>query len=780
VTVDSGSADAPTFETTPSTVAPAIPSPDAIDAHGDVGQFAEHNGPVGDEELIETQTMSIAGTEPGVVEVTLDYHIGDDISRLQIYVENNTEVTGLEGFSPLEDADYWYEWDGQTAEPSITLDKPVNQTSSRLDGLDFVGTDDWAFTDNVWTYAYWWAPDPESINYFGSAQPGETGGISGQNWIYLGDYERHEFESDSESFQLIVTEEANPETSVEEVGQRLVESSEMFDVGSESATVTAFVVSNPLRRGGRASGADLWVHEDSLWGTTLRHEYIHTRQNYSQGSEVDWTSEASANYFAYLLALKQDYISYHEFRRKLLDGRKYRYGVTLGDPGTWEDSLADYNLGSLVLANLDARIRDTSGGSGTLEDVFRRMNGHEGNVTGEEFETYVRETAGTSLSTFFENQIHSEADPLSVPPPTAYTAPSNDASLDVSVSSVQSKPDDETTLRFEVTNTGSDPSIAPYLEITVPPELTWNEFVSIESTDVSPEVTRVDGGRVYSNIAPGETLVLETTVTVPEVVALDTYNVQWRVTDMGGNEVDANSTIEVISVPDAGLSAPESTLVGETTLLDASGTNDKANIATYHWKIAGPDGNLTETTEPQLEYAFAEPGEHTLTVTAVNEFGESDTAERTVIVNDQPELSVDAPSSVTVEKPLRLSVDVTNEVGEYEVSWSTGEQSATGETAEFTFAEARDHDVTVTVEDEYGLTATETVTISVTPEATGTGTDGDSPDNRDSETVDDNDGEQGESGGDGPTAGVGGAGFGVAVALAGVTLCLLTASRRDG
>jgi PKD repeat protein len=745
--------------------------------YGSSSTVADHGEEYGDEEIIEVQKITTADAEQGRVRVELGYHIGSEIARLQIAVQESIELVGLDGFSAVEDQQNTYAWDQETTQPSITISRNGDRSVQPFGGLDYTRTDEWLLTNPVPTYVQWWATNPDSIERHTVIQSPENG-YEGQEMLYVGNYEQFQFESAREQFTVIVTG-ATTNVSVERLETALRVSSEMFDVGARSDDVTAFVVTDPVRTGGLARGPDFWVHESGLAPprTTLWHEYVHTRQAYEPGESVEWTIEGSAEYYAKLLALRQGQIQYHDYHASLSKGDESYPDVVLGDSETWKGTRGDYRVGSLALATLDGKIREESGGSGTLEDVFRRMNRHDGDLTAEIFEGFVGETAGTSLDDFFESHVDSSAGNLTVPPPSRYDVPGSDTTLQVEVTDARLEPGERGSIQFQVQNTGSQTSLAPYLDVAVPSELNGGDPTVNTTAGTDSRITAVDGGWTFDHLEPGETLVVEYEVLVPEVAPIDDYTVESTVADLGGNQARKNTAVEVTSTPSAALVADSRPSAGETTVLDASGSTDRVAIENYRWEITGPDGNLTETTEPTLEYAFPEPGEYTVTLTVVNELGRTDSVDRTVIVNDRPEVSVDAPSTARPGDAVRVSVNVTNDIGEYEVVWSVGDQSATGDSAEFTFPEAGDYEVSVTVSDEYGLTATETVTVSVSE------VDGDetATESEDSETAsDDETGEAGEetAADDGVTAGEDGAGFGVAVALAGLGCCLLAVRHR--
>jgi hypothetical protein len=124
---------------------------------------------------------------------------------------------------------------------------------------------------------------------------------------------------------------------------------------------------------------DAWVAADehvrdvdNVW----LHEYVHTRQGYATTESGRWVTEASAEYYAALLAFEQGLVSYSAFRSKLEDGQRDRYAdAVLAFPNTWTSG-ANYRKGALAVGALDRRIRGATNRSATFQTVFRALNDH--------------------------------------------------------------------------------------------------------------------------------------------------------------------------------------------------------------------------------------------------------------------------------------------------------------------------------------------------------------------------------------------------------------------
>lgn len=170
---------------------------------------------------------------------------------------------------------------------------------------------------------------------------------------------------------------------------------------------------------------DILVHQSTRLATpdnSLLHEYIHTKQDYTTGDEMTWLREASAEYDGALLAYRQGLVSYDEFHG-YVESDSYT-DDTLSDPDSWSSSNVPYFKGMRTLAALDAKIRTSSNGTHSLEDVFRHLNQHEGTVTDDVFATYVAQAAGESLTGWLDKYVMSSAT-ANVPATPSLYEPSN-------------------------------------------------------------------------------------------------------------------------------------------------------------------------------------------------------------------------------------------------------------------------------------------------------------------------------------------------------------------
>jgi len=218
---------------------------------------------------------------------------------------------------------------------------------------------------------------------------------------------------------------------------------------------------------------------------------------------------------------------------------------------------------------------------------------------------------------------------------------------------------------------------------------------------------------------------------------------------------DGTGTLAVTAVdaPTASIDAAESVLVGESVELSAAdSTAEDGRLTGYTWTV-GDESYDGETAS----VSFDEPGEREVALTVTDSAALNDTATATLVVNDRPEVAVEAPDSVTVGSAASFSAEVTDEVGETTVTWRFGDAEVTGESVEHSFGSTGTATVEVVVEDEYGATATETLTVNVASQDDGA-----------SETSEETD----AGGADGGVPG-----FGIAAALIALAAAVLAARR---
>lgn len=585
---------------------------------------ASHGEDVGDKEIVEVQTVS-DDPEQGIVHVELRYHIGSDVAGMQTEpAGSDYEVVGTNGFEITDGDGPKYEWDKETSEPTIDLRVPINETAG--DAYDYVDAGDWVLTKrplrtDILRGAIGY--DPAQIEIDRLTAAGDEG-VAADGMLYLGAYESYEFSAADEQFELVVSDAADPDWTVAEIRERLIASSDQFDVSGKSDRVTVFAVTDPLREGGLATStnAAVWVHEAGLTEsqTTLFHEYVHSRQDYDRTEAVEWTIEGSADYYGKLLALKDGTIEYHRFHHLLEQGNEYDDAI-LADRDSWAGTRANYELGALTIATMDERLRDDGA---TYADLFREKNAADSQITDSDFESLAVERDG-EMADFFDQHIRSTPPEMSVPDPTVYDGPNTGATLDVQSPELTVEAGETERVTVTLANTGTETSLAPQLSVDT------SEAVDVSLVDSDGSgVTETEEGWVFDHLPAGDRYELTLTV---EAEATDGEQVQFSAGDLSNQRDSVSATLDSSEPLAATLDTPAEETAGETFDATAATTPDDAEIETYSFTISGPDGEQTlDSSVPTVPLTPEESGEYTVSVTATAVDGRTATADSFVDV----------------------------------------------------------------------------------------------------------------------------------------------------
>jgi hypothetical protein len=235
-------------------------------------------------------------------------------------------------------------------------------------------------------------------------------GVYGERYALAGPTDVVTRSNAGRDVSVVVPADATPAEDPAVIADALADAAGRLDVGDRDEAVLAYAVPG-VRRGGESVPArdEFWVEAgsrlddpESVW----LHEYVHTRQSYRPAEDMRWFREASAEYYAARLSYEQGSVSERALRRHL-DGDPSR--ATLTDPATWTSDGVPHHRGARVLAVLDAKIRAETGGHRSLEDVFRRVNRHDGTVTYADFAQTVNEVAGTSMDGWLDRHVAGDA-----------------------------------------------------------------------------------------------------------------------------------------------------------------------------------------------------------------------------------------------------------------------------------------------------------------------------------------------------------------------------------
>ncbi len=182
--------------------------------------------------------------------------------------------------------------------------------------------------------------------------------------------------------------------------------------------------------------------------------------------------------------------------------------------------------------------------------------------------------------------------------------------------------------------------------------------------------------------------------------------------------------------PKADFSIPESSPLSEKFHLDASGSEDDKGIAAYKWDFDS-DGTYEHTftdqsgvwVVPWKDAIYGQAGTYDVTLTVVDEEGETDSVTKTVTIEQKdhtkPTATIDAPNTVTVGEQFELRATEFSEGNLAHICWvfsANGhgeEHGPEGKTATWSFDSTGEKTVQVVLRDRAGNQHTVETTITV-------------------------------------------------------------------
>ncbi|MFC7325561.1 CARDB domain-containing protein [Halorubrum rutilum] len=347
---------------------------------------------VADADAIRLRNELSLTAEPGTIGVTTRAALPDRVTEFRVTLLSANgaavEPDGFERAGDVAPGESVWEWDGETATPSLSYAIDANDTVEETGPLGargtyrFVDTGEWALvrtprTSSVWSY---------TGRYEGQVRLTRENVVDGEGaasgaMAFLGPHEERVREAGGQRYRLIVPAAADAEATPDEVFDAFESASTALQVGARDETV--FAVAAPTDgvswgvRGLQLGDADLWVRDAEPAGTAddvWTHEYVHTRQAFRTEASGRWITEASATYYAALFALERGAADFDEFEATLARGeRDPDASAVLADPGTWERN-PDYTKGALVVGEIDRRLRVATDGSASLATVVRELN----------------------------------------------------------------------------------------------------------------------------------------------------------------------------------------------------------------------------------------------------------------------------------------------------------------------------------------------------------------------------------------------------------------------
>nr|WP_280140973.1 PKD domain-containing protein [Haloferax larsenii] len=193
------------------------------------------------------------------------------------------------------------------------------------------------------------------------------------------------------------------------------------------------------------------------------------------------------------------------------------------------------------------------------------------------------------------------------------------------------------------------------------------------------------------------------------------YTVTLNVTDTAGNNDTDTMVVTVEDATNPVADAGSNQTTDEDTAVQFNGSNstDNVDVDSLQWNFG--DGN--STTGENVSHTYAQPGTYTVTLTATDAAGNSDTDTLVVTVNDTTAPVAGAGSNQTVDEDTVVQFNASNStdnVGVDSYEWDFGDGSnATGENVSHTYAQPGTYTATVETTDAAGHNDTDTLVVTV-------------------------------------------------------------------
>jgi hypothetical protein len=360
---------------------------------------------------ISARAISVA--DSGAVAYRIDVRGLERTDDFSLVVGANAKVTRVSGLERRSGGDgtRLVASDGRTS-ASVVVAVDGRSTA----GPRYFGADDWALTRVPYVMARWSLVGSDESRHvrplgdaYGALSDGESATF-GDRYALVGSQTADQYRIGDQRVALVRPTGTQVAAGTERVVASLRAANDQLRVGDRDGSVTLFALPDPARRGGESFPArdESWVRADSPVNSANNvwiHEYVHTRQDFRLDTDMAWFREASAEYYAARLTHEQGRISEREMVAHL-DGEGVEAPLT--DPDAWASDRTPYTKGARVLALLDRHIRQSTDGERTLQDVFRKMNAHDGPVTYADFKDIVAVTAGHSMDGWLDRYVAGE------------------------------------------------------------------------------------------------------------------------------------------------------------------------------------------------------------------------------------------------------------------------------------------------------------------------------------------------------------------------------------
>jgi hypothetical protein len=350
-------------------------------------------GSVADPGPNATATVSQAG--PDSVRVRLSF-TGPGVEYLSIQSEEAMRVETHEGYTRGSDGNWLWRGDGTPPDFVFTVAEDSH-------GYLHVN-ESWAVgSDGVLLPSFWYADGSESAWYeWGPGDVVADRGYATDELVLLGEYGTATT-AGREAEVTAVVSGAVDGTEPDDAVETLAAVTRSLDVGGDPEHTTMVVVpasfSGPY---GFAADSAFVIRGDAVWDGLMTHEFLHTRQEFATGADMEWLIEGSAFYYMSLVPYNRGTMDWERFERRI-DGTGVDAVLTRN--GSYAVAAA---RGAPVLAGLDRRIREATDNSRTLRDVYVRLNEHD-TVTYDTFRAEVTAVAGPNVGLWLDTHVDGTA-----------------------------------------------------------------------------------------------------------------------------------------------------------------------------------------------------------------------------------------------------------------------------------------------------------------------------------------------------------------------------------
>ncbi|WP_424018833.1 hypothetical protein ACOZ4N_05000 [Halorientalis pallida] len=334
--------------------------------------------------------------------------------RVKLVVGRDATVVEVEGMTTTRrDGRTWLRRAGDSATASVRIRTTTAAADRPTEGGEYFATDSWVL-GRVPLVELRWARAGERVErrrLFADGRTSSSRVTVRNRYALVGDQRSVSVTAADGEIRIVSPEGTQLGPDEDELLSALGDAAARLDVGDRGDDVVLFALGSPARRGGESFPVhdEAWINTDSPLddpNSVWLHEYVHTRQDFVLATDMRWFREASAEYYAARLAYEQGRIDRAAMEAHF-DGAPTTAALT--EPGTWDDPTVPYTKGARVLALVDRKIRLSTDGERSLEDVFRRLNEQDGPVTYADFEDAVAAVAGHRMDGWLDRYVDGTA-----------------------------------------------------------------------------------------------------------------------------------------------------------------------------------------------------------------------------------------------------------------------------------------------------------------------------------------------------------------------------------